>query len=77
MNQRLLTAKVITKNRAQVTDCMFLCKITHDEFTPEYNGFNTDEARTQGYSVKPSNKQDPTDQLDQSIYSRSHGGQQQ
>lgn len=53
---RILTAKVITKNRAQVADYMFLCKITHDEFTPEYNGFNTDKARTQGYSVKPSTR---------------------
>jgi hypothetical protein len=34
-------------NRAQTADYMFLCRITHDASTPEYNGFNTDMAHPQ------------------------------
>ena len=56
LSLRILAAKVITMNRAQVADYMFLCKITQDESTPEYNGFNTEMARAQGHTIKPSTK---------------------
>lgn len=53
---RILAAKIITLNRAQLTDYIFLKKITHDSSTPEYNGFNTEMARKQGHTIKPATK---------------------
>lgn len=53
---RILAAKIITLNRAQLTDYIFLKKITHDSSTPEYNGFKTEMARKQGHTIKPATK---------------------
>lgn len=52
----VLAAKVISVNRAQEADYMFLRRITEDESTPEYNGFNTAMARAQGHTTRPATK---------------------
>ena len=54
--EQVRAAQIISMNRAQEADFTFLRRITHDASTPEYNGFNTEMARSQGHSVKPSTK---------------------
>ena len=56
LSLRVLAAKVISVNRAQEIDLSFLHNITHTDLCPEYNGFDTEIARSQGHTVKPATK---------------------
>ena len=50
---RVLAHQVVDVSRAKCLDFSFLKKVTSNNDTPEFHGFNTAQAREHGHRVKP------------------------
>ena len=53
---RVLAQQIVTVSRAKCLDFAFLKKVTSNEDTPEFNGYNTAQAREQGHGVQPATR---------------------
>jgi len=53
---RVLAHQVVDVSRAKCLDFSFLKKVTSNNDTPEFHGFNTAQAREHGHRVKPATR---------------------
>ena len=53
---KVLASQIISASRAEEIDFLFLKTVVTEVGTPEYHGFNTQNSREQGHTVRPATK---------------------